>query len=51
MFVKCNKGKILKKKGFALLLGCRWLCHSLRLDLPEYAMGWLPLRLGIGSSR
>ena len=29
----------------------KWLCLLLGLDLPEKAMGWLPLRFGIGSRR
>ena len=29
----------------------KWLCLLLGLGLPEKAMGWLPLRFGIGSRR
>ena len=29
----------------------KWLCLLLGLDLPEQAMGWLPLRFGIGSEK
>jgi hypothetical protein len=28
-----------------------WLCLLLKRGLPEQAMGWLPLRFGIGSRR
>ena len=31
------------------LLLTKWLCLLLGLGLPEQAMGWLPLRFGIGS--
>ena len=29
----------------------KWLCLLLGLGLPEQAIGWLPLRFGIGSRR